>query len=81
MTSLDEKELHRLSGMLETINRSLDSSSALREALQKAGLALILSFTRGLRPDIEEEYAQLGASLTDSQRAHLSSMGIDPASI
>ncbi len=43
MTTSDEKELHRLAAMLETIDRSLERSSRLREALQKAGVALSLA--------------------------------------
>jgi hypothetical protein len=77
MTSSDENELHWLSEMLATIDRSLENSSPLREALQKAGVALSLGFIRGLRPDIDQHFEQLGAELTDSQRAHLRSMSID----
>ena len=76
MTTSDEKELHRLAAMLETIDRSLEHSSPQREALKKAGVALSLGFIRGLRSDIE----QLGTPLTDSERTRLHSMGIDPES-
>jgi hypothetical protein len=78
MTTSDEKELHRLAAMLETIDGSLERSSPLREALQKAGIALSLGFIRGLRPDIDRQFDQLGTPLTGSERARLRSMGIDP---
>ena len=80
MTSSDEKELHRLAAMLETIDGSLERSSPLREALQKAGIALSVGFIRGLRSDIDRQFEQLGVPLTDSERARLRSMGIDPES-
>ena len=80
MTISDEKELHRLAAMLETIDRSLEHSSPQREALKKAGVALSLGFIRGLRSDIERQFEQLGTPLTDSERTRLHSMGIDPES-
>ena len=49
MTASDEKELDRLSAMLEEIDHGLERSSPVREALQKAGIALSLGFIRGLR--------------------------------
>jgi hypothetical protein len=67
--------------MLETIDRSLERSSPMREALKKAGIALSLGFIRGLRPDIDRQFEQLGTPLTDSERARLRSIGMDPESI
>ncbi len=78
MTPTDENELHRLSDMLRAIDRELERTSPLREALNKAGVALNLGFCHGLRPEIEHHYQQLGVTLTDAQRAHLSRLGIDP---
>ena len=78
MTASDENELHRLAAMLEEIDRSLGQSSPVREALQKAGIALSLGFIRGLRSDIDRQFEQLGTPLTDAERARLRSMGIDP---
>ena len=78
MTASDEKELDRLSAMLEEIDHGLDRGSPVREALQKAGIALSLGFIRGLRSDIERQFEQLGTPLTDSERARLRSLGIDP---
>jgi hypothetical protein len=80
MTDSDESELHRLAAMLETIDVTLESNSPLREALKKAGIALILGFTRGLRPEIDRQFQQLGTPLSDSDRARLRSLGIDPES-
>jgi hypothetical protein len=39
MKPSDEIELHRLSDMLQAIDRNLERTSPLREGLQKAGLA------------------------------------------
>jgi hypothetical protein len=77
MTQQDKHELHRLSTMLKSIDQQLDSSSVLREALQKAGIALSLSFIGGLRAKVESDYEQLGNPLTDVQHAHLRSLGIE----
>jgi hypothetical protein len=77
MTQQDEDELHRLSAMLESIDRQLESGSVLREALEKAGLALILVFSAGLRSKVETDYKQ-SVNLTDAQLAHLRSLGIEP---
>ena len=78
MTPVDEKELNRLGRMLSKIDRLLTKTSPWREALQKAGLALGIGFMRGLRPDIERHYRQLGTPLTAAEQEHLRSMGIDP---
>ena len=80
MTTSDEKELHRLAAMLETIDRTLEHSAPQREALKKAGIALSLGFIRGLRADIDRQFEQLGTPLTDSERTQLRSMSIDPES-
>jgi hypothetical protein len=80
MTPSDEKELHRLSAMLEQIDRGLESNSPLREALKKAGIALGLGLIRGLRPDIERQFGRLGTPLTNPEKARLRSIGIDPES-
>ena len=74
----DESELHRLTDMLSQIEAFLPSSSPLREALQKAGLAVSYAFIDGRRSNIETVYENLGAGLTNEQREHLHSMGIDP---
>ena len=78
MTDADEIELHRLCDMLGTIDRTLDRSSPFREALKKAGLALIHGFIDGRRGEIERQYQQLGTPLSDSERMRLRTLGIDP---
>ena len=78
MTPTDEEELHRLSEQLRLVDSQLQSNSSAREALQKAGIALIITFLHGRRQELEEWYKNLDAPLTDVQRAHLRRMGIDP---
>jgi hypothetical protein len=80
VTPTDEGELHRLSEQLRLIDSQLQSNPSAREALQKAGIALIMTFLQGKRQELEEWYENLDAPLTDAQRAHLRSMGIDPES-
>lgn len=77
MTAEDESELHRLTSMLSEIDATLPDSSPLREALQKSGLAISYAFIDGRRSEIEKVYENLDAELTDEQRDHLRSMGID----
>lgn len=74
----DQQELLRLGDMLLAIDKGLPPSSALREALLKAGIALSLGFIAGMRPDIERQYGLLGQPLTHAERANLESMGINP---
>jgi hypothetical protein len=78
MTPEDESELHRLTNMLSEIDASLPEFSPLREALQKAGYAISYSFMDGRRSHIENIYDNVEAELTDEEREHLRSMGIDP---
>lgn len=77
MTTEDEHELHRLTNLLERIDRKIGSDPELHEALQKAALALSVSFVHGLRPELEKDFEMLAKPLTESQRAHLKSLGID----
>jgi hypothetical protein len=78
MTKEDEAELHRLCEMLRLIECQLEPGSPLREGLEKAGLALSLTFLHGLRSDLETWYSKLGSPLTDIDRQHLIDMGINP---
>jgi hypothetical protein len=78
MSPIDEQELHRVSALLEAIERSLPARSPLREGLVKAGLALSIAFIDGRRGWIENTYAHLDDSLSAEQRAHLTRLGIDP---
>jgi predicted nucleic acid-binding Zn-ribbon protein len=59
MTEDDMKELLRLSGMLQEIDRLLDSASPMREALAKADIALSNGFNQGWRSEIEFEHQWL----------------------
>jgi len=80
MSPEDESELHRLTGMLSGIDATLPEASPLREALQKAGLAITFAFVDGRRSEIEKAYESLDAQLTNEQHKHLRSMGVDPDS-
>lgn len=59
MTQDDQKELLRLSDMLQEIDRHLDGASPVREALVKAGIALSYGFIHGWRSKIEFEHQWL----------------------
>jgi len=74
----DESELSRLSELLGRIDKRLPQNAAEREALIKAGLALIREFVRGNRRGIEEWFASSGARLTEEQIRHLVSLGLEP---
>ena len=78
MTPTDERELARLSEQLRLIDAQLGSNPAGREALQKAGVALIIAFLQDRRQEVEEWYQGIDAPPTEAQRAHLRRLGIDP---
>jgi len=80
MADADDSELFRLCAELEQIGRSLPGSDPKREALKKAALALHIVFDRGFRQRLEEQYNALANPrvLTQAERAHLISLGIDP---
>lgn len=78
MTDDDENELHRLCAMLREVHNSLDADSGLREAVTKAGFGLSLAFIHGHRSKIENLALGVGRPLSDAQRGHLQSLGIDP---
>jgi hypothetical protein len=78
MTPTDEGELARLSEHLRIIDSRLESDPSAREALQKAGIALIITFLHGRRQELEEWYRTIDAPLTEAQRTHLRRLGIDP---
>jgi hypothetical protein len=80
MTPADEHELHRVSALLAAIDASLPVASPLREGLVKAGLALSIAFIDGRRGWIEDTYTHLDDDLSEAQRNHLASLGIDPDS-
>jgi hypothetical protein len=76
VTPTDVEELDRLSEQLRLIDAELDSNPSGREALQKAGIALIITFLHGRRQELEEWYQSIDAPPTDAQRAHLRRLGI-----
>jgi hypothetical protein len=77
MTPDDEKELHRLSEMLRRIDGHLEDKTS-REGLQKAGIALMLAFLRGLRPELEKWYAGIDAPISEVESVYLRSLGLEP---
>ncbi len=78
MTSGDEQELQRLTGILESVDGKMEGDPAAHEALQKAAIALIVAFNRGLRPEVEGRFQEIERPLTDSERGRLRSFGIEP---
>ncbi len=78
MSQKDDAEAERLIKMLQALNTGLPVESPTREALQKAALALSLSFMHGMREQVEEMYGSINAPLTDAQKSHLKSLGIEP---
>ena len=78
MTPTDERELARLSEQLRLIDAQLESNPAGREALRKAGVALIITFLHNRRQEVEDWYQSIDAPPTEVQRAHLRRLGIDP---
>jgi hypothetical protein len=78
VTSSDEQELRRLTSLLEHLHQQAKVDADTREALQKAALALSVSFMHGLRAEVEKLYATLGKPLPAAAREHLRRLGIDP---
>lgn len=77
MTDAEDSELRRLCDQLRLMAQS-SSDEAQHEALRKGALALHLVFNGGLRPKLEDQYDSLGLPLTEPQRQHLASLGLDP---
>jgi hypothetical protein len=78
VTPTEEEELAHLSEQIRLIDSQLGSNPSGREALQKAGIALMLAFLQGRRHEVDELYSGIDAELTEAQRAHLRHLGIDP---
>jgi hypothetical protein len=78
VTHADEQELRRLTGLLKSIDDRMDVDQHCREALQKAALALSVSFSHGLRPELENWHDSLGSPLSEDERRNLLRLGIDP---
>ena len=78
VTHADEQELLRLTRLLKSIHDRLEVDEQCREALRKATLALSVSFSHGVRPELENWYAGLGTPLSEDERRNLLGLGIDP---
>jgi len=65
VTQAEGQELRRLTDLLKSIGDRFDVDQDCRAALQKAALALSLSFSHGLRPALENWYASLGTPLSE----------------
>jgi hypothetical protein len=78
LTHTDEQDLLRLTAILEALHTRLADDPFVKEAVQKAGLALSVSFMHGLRSEVERLYETLDKPLSESERAHLRESGIDP---
>jgi hypothetical protein len=76
MTAEDDEELGRLCGLVAEADKLLPAGSAVREGLKKSALALQLAFASGLRTKIEQTYDEMDLPLSDSQIAHLKSLGL-----
>ena len=76
MSSTDEAELRRLCDLLAAVDRTLPQGAPEREGVPKADLALHLAFINGLRPDIEQQYEEIGAPQSDEQRTRLGKLGM-----
>ncbi|QDU97288.1 hypothetical protein [Lignipirellula cremea] len=73
----DDAELRRLCEQLQQISR-MELTELQEEALMKAAYALHFAFLDRRRGEIEEFYGMTDAELTNAQRQHLRSLGIDP---
>ena len=78
MTARDDLEMHRLSAALGTIDEQFALSDVQREALTKAALALQRAFIDRKFAVVEEWYTKLDQPLTEDERQHLISLGIEP---
>ena len=78
MNGNDEAELERLVEMLRRLDAELAPDAPSREALQKAALALRLAFIHGLKTELEDLYTSIDKPLTEAQRQHLRSIGVEP---
>jgi hypothetical protein len=76
MSSSDDAEMHRPCELLADVDRSLPVGAPAREGLQKAAIALQLAFGKGLRAEVEPEFASIGLPLTDEQRARVVQLGL-----
>jgi hypothetical protein len=71
MNKNDEAELHRLTNLLSKINDKFELTTDSKEALEKAALALSVSFIHGHRKEIEKLYLSHDDQLTEDQKQYL----------
>lgn len=77
MNPVDESELRRLSELLRQIDVVLPRNAPEREALVKAGIALVQTFISGGRLAVEKLFAEADATLSNEQIAYLRSIGLE----
>ena len=65
---VEDIELRRLTEQLREIDSKLAPDDPAREALKKAGIALIRGFGRGDRTEIEVGYERVGLPLDGEQQ-------------
>ena len=78
LTQTDEQELLRLTRRLELMNKQFSDDPDCTEAVQKAALALSITFIHGLRAEVEQLYDSLDTPLPNRAREHLRQLGLDP---
>lgn len=61
----DETELHRLTSAVRAVAETVGANPEQVEALRKAAIALILTFLRGDREEVEAWCSEADSSLTD----------------
>ncbi len=76
MNKDDETELYRLTNILSEITNKPELTANQIAAIEKAALALSVSFIHGHRKEIEELYQNRNEELTAKQKQHLRSLGL-----
>ncbi|MBB5033484.1 hypothetical protein [Prosthecobacter vanneervenii] len=77
MTTEDESELHRLCDLLRIVDKRIGDEPLLSAAVKKAALGLSIAFIHGFRAKVEDLAQNLGRELSDADKEHLRSCGID----
>lgn len=77
MTTEDKLELSRLCAILGALEGKA-KEKAESEALKKAALALSVAYIHGYKSEIDDLYLNLDVPLSDSEKAHLVRLGLDP---
>ena len=76
-TEEHDRELHRLTEQLREIAQTL-TAEAQRQTIERAALGLSVLGSVGLWPLFERWWRERNDELSESERAHLRSMAIDP---